>query len=147
MAKYSIRHLCSENNYPLRNPHLNLQRIDYNHGCAKLVLVEVAYEIFCTTDGFADNLTIVAMAVYFSDDPGIVPVTQNVYSTIKSIIDHGKQLDAAGVSQLLRSRGFCVLSSSEYEESSAANEFPNPFYGIEEIYGDPSTNHLDDELQ
>jgi hypothetical protein len=148
MAKDSLGHLCSENknNYP----HLDLQRIDYNHGCAKLVLVEAAirvraaYANYCTTDGLDDNLTTDAMVMYLSDGP--VEVSHNVYSTIKGIRDHGKRLDVAEVSQFLQSRGFCTLSNSDYEASSAANEYPDPFYGIEEIYGDPSTNHLDDPL-
>jgi hypothetical protein len=148
IAKDSIGHLCSENENIY--PHRDLQKIDYNHGCAKLVLVEAAIRIraafanYCNTDGLDDNLTIDAMAIYLSNDP--VEVPHNVYSTIKGIGDHGKPLDVAEVSQFLQSRGFCILSNSEYEANFGANEYPEPFYGIEEIYGDPSTTRLDNAL-
>lgn len=143
MAKDKIGHLCSENENIY--PHLDLQRMDYNHGCAKLVLVkEGEYSDYFTTDGLDDDLTIDAMAMYHSDGP--IEVPHNVYSTIKGIRDHGKQLDVAEVSQFLQSRGFCTLSNSDYEASWAANEYPDPFYGTEEIYGDSSITPLDDAL-
>jgi hypothetical protein len=145
IAKDSIGHLCCENENI--HPHLDLQRIDFNHGCAKLVFVDGASRTdYRINERLIDNITFDAMAVYLSDDPRWVSVPQNVYSTIKSIIDHGEQLNFAEVSQFLQSRGFCILSDSEYKASFSANEYPEPFYGIEEIYGDPSTSLLGDAL-